>query len=182
MLTTADALVLVPADAESDQPAFSWKSYDVTKGAVIRDPNHFLTDKRLSFQKVPATFGIVPGMRVGVVIYRNFDIEDADAGATLSDLQLETLYGSKGCVCVLTGEVTAVHDNNDSNNNKFLSFEHSVNTYRGCSGAIIFLLDRQSQRLEQANENRAGKAVGVHVGGKPLYVTDGNPANLGFRI
>jgi hypothetical protein len=171
VLTATDALVLVPADAESDQPALSWKSHDVSKGAVICDPNHFLTDKRLSFEKVPATFDVVPGVKVGVAIYRNFDIEDADAGATLSDLQLMTLFGSKGSVCVLTGEVTAVHDNN-------LTFEHSINTYRGCSGAIIFLLDR---RQLEAAQNHAGEAVGVHVGGKPSYV-GGNPANLGFRI
>lgn len=171
VLTATDAVALVPEDATQDQPAFSWKSHDVTEGAVICDANHFLTDKRLSFEKVPATFDVVRGLKVGVAVYRNFDIEDVDAGATLSDQQLLSLFGSKGSVCVLTGEVTTVHDNN-------LTFEHSINTYRGCSGATIFLLD---QRQLEAAQIHAGKAVGVHVGGKPNHC-GGNPANVGFQI
>ena len=68
--------------------------------------------------------------------------------------------------CIYTGEITAIHTQK-------LSFEHSINTFCGCSGAIIFLLD--TDQVESA-EGLGGKALAVHVGGHPNGSTRANVA------
>lgn len=174
-LTNADKIQLIPADTENDVPALTWRSHDVARGTPVVDPTQFLTQKHLSFEKIPEVegFAITVGLNIGIAVYRNFTIKAADAGASLSEEQLRKLFGERDSVCVLTGEITALHENPER------SFEHSINTFRGCSGAIIFLLD-QNQPTEAAVRHK-GKAIGVHVGGKPVD-SGGPPANVGFLL
>lgn len=80
---------------------------------------------------------------------------------------MEAIYGSKGGVCIYTGEIRHISDNG-------VTFEHDINTFRGCSGAVIFLLDVQSDTVDQ---EYYGMAIGVHVGGLP-----GTEVNLGFKL
>jgi V8-like Glu-specific endopeptidase len=53
-------------------------------------------------------------------------------------------------------------------------FSHSINTYEGCSGAVVFLLDKD-QPAESVQEEDFGKAIGVHAAGY-------SPHNLGMTV
>lgn len=173
-LTPADGIVLVPAVAGFDT-LLKWRSHDVAKAQVAGDPRHLLTKKHLSFERIPDSMwdDIVVGVKIGMVVFRNFDIHASDTGAALSAETLRKLFGEKDSVCVFTGQITKLH------NNSARSFEHSINSFRGCSGAIIFLLDKGQPTEEIARHQ--GKAVGVHVGGKPLTAPP-PAANIGFFL
>lgn len=104
------------------------------------------------------------GDSVGLVSYRhgqltrsrisNLSAEDYEALVA----SLPTIYGLSRQICVLTGKVMAVGTE---------TFTHSINTYRGCSGGAIVLLDGPD----------AGKCVGIHTGGVP-----GSSCNAAIRI
>ena len=171
-LNTADRIELVPADSQF--PALEWKSVDVARGQVITEPNNFLTQQHLAFEPVPKDWtGICVGAKIGIVVFRPFDIRPSDTGMSMTDDTLLQMFGEKNSVCVFTGEITKLH------NNSARTFEHSINTYRGCSGAIIFLLDKGQPNEDVASHQ--GKAIGVHVGGKPVTATP-QRANLGFLL
>jgi hypothetical protein len=172
-ISAADRIELASPNPDDEIDALVWKAYDISRGTTIADAAKDITQKRLSFEKIPDTLAITEGMKVGIVVYRTFDIDSDDTGVSLSEADLKKLFGETNSVCVFTGEITVVHDN------QYGSFEHSINTYRGCSGAIIFLLDK-NQQTEEILLHR-GKAVGVHAGGKPVWV-GGPRANVGFRI
>jgi len=70
-------------------------------------------------------------------------------------------------LCIYTVQVTEISADGRT-------FCHYVNTYEGCSGAIIFLLE-QNQLYDVVTEFD-DKAVGINVGG--LDVAN----NLGFYI
>jgi hypothetical protein len=86
----------------------------------------------------------------------------------LNQDQCNTIYGQPGTVAIYTGEITYVG---------MYHIEHNINTYDGCSGAIIFLLDTDDQ-LATVNQEDRGKAIAVHVGygGELLH------SNIGFKI
>jgi hypothetical protein len=69
-----------------------------------------------------------------MAVYRTFDITHADADAPAS-VDLEKVYGKKCQACIYTGEVTELSHNGET-------FCHSINTFEGCSGAVVFLLDK----------------------------------------
>jgi hypothetical protein len=77
------------------------------------------------------------------------------------------VYGQKFQVCIYTGQVTEISTNSRT-------FCHNINTFEGCSGAIIFLLDR-NQPDDVAAELH-GMAVGINVGGLD------KESNIGFLI
>lgn len=164
---TENDLIEISSGTEEDE-AFMWESHDVTVGDVIDNPNHFLTKKPLSYEKVPDGFELRAGQKIGIAVYRTFDITAEDAGAAEGE-DLTKIYGKKNLVCVYTGEITESSSNG-------LAFHHSINTFCGCSGAIVFLLDK-NQSDEEAKQH-AGKAIGVHVGGAP----EGHPTNVAFKI
>ena len=170
-LSVNDQVEICPEDTATGTPALEWESVDVTQGNQISDATHVLTPKQYSFEKVPDAFVPQTGQKIGIAVLRNFGIDASDTGAPLDQGELEQYFGRVNNVCVLTGQVGAVHGR---------AFEHSINTFRGCSGAIVFLLDRQDQSHGHAMEH-AGKAIGVHVGGKPIGAA-GERANLAFRI
>ena len=171
-LDAADRIELVPADSQF--PALEWKSVDVARGQMITEPKNFLTQKHLSFEAIPKDWtGICVGAKIGIVVFRPFDIRPSDTGMSMTDDTLVQIFGEKDSVCVFTGETTELH------NNSARTFEHSINTYRGCSGAIIFLLDKRQPNEDVASHQ--GKAIGVHVGGKPATAPPPD-ANLGFLL
>ena len=165
VLTENDLIEIRPATEEDE--AIMWESRDVTKGDAIVDPGHFLTKKPLSYEKVPDGFQPRAGQKIGIAVYRRFEITAEDAGAA-EGTDLKKIFGEKNLVCVYTGEITTV-------SHECPVFEHSINTFCGCSGAIVFLLDK-NQRDEDMKH--AGKALGVHVGGSPeCHLT-----NVAFKI
>ena len=155
----ADRVELIAAD--SVFAALEWKSVDISRGQVIKEPRNILTQKHLSFQPAPKEWtGICVGAKIGIAVFRPFDIRPSNTGMSMTDETLLRLFGKKDSVCVLTGEITNLH------NNSARTFEHSINTYRGCSGSIIFLLDNGQPTEDIASHQ--GKGIGVHVGGKPV--------------
>lgn len=142
-----------------------WRADDISFGNTIRDPTSALTKASRLFEKTPVTFTLSAGDRIGVLVYRMFDITHEDAKAPLNTDLLQ-VYGEKFQVCIYTGEVTEVSENGKT-------FCHDANTFRGCSGAIIFLLD-QNQSVDAAEYR--GKAVGINAGGLDVN------SNLGFLI
>eukprot|EP00978_Attheya_sp_CCMP212_P007936 scaffold18449_cov49-Attheya_sp.AAC.4 len=71
---------------------------------------------------------------------------------------LEDFYGQKLQACIYTGEATEVSSAKNGQ-----TFSHNINTFEGCSGAVVFLLD-QNQEIE-VEEELHDMAGGVHVGG-----------------
>ena len=92
-ITPNDAIELVSADTENDTDAFQWKSYDLARGNTITDAFKILTQKRLTFEKVPEELPIVAGMKIGLAVYRTFDIEAADTGSPMEPDELMGKYG-----------------------------------------------------------------------------------------
>jgi hypothetical protein len=152
--------------ATATKRELTWSADDTSFGDTINDPSSILTKASRLFEKIPDTFRLREGHKIGVLVYRTFDITHEDAKAPLHT-DLVKLYGQKFQVCIYTGQVTEISANGRT-------FCHSINTFKGCSGAIIFLLD-QNQEDDVAAEYY-GRAVGVNVGGLD---TDNN---LGFLI
>jgi hypothetical protein len=141
--------------ATEDSDALTWDCQDLSFGAKLDNTSSLLTKKPRLFEKVPASFVLQVGHKIGIAVYRTFDITHEDAKAP-SNLTLEDFYGQKLQACIYTGEVTEISANGQS-------FSHNINTFEGCSGAVVFLLDR-NQEVE-LEEKFHGMAVGVHVGG-----------------
>jgi hypothetical protein len=78
-----------------------------------------------------------------------------------------TYFGPPGLRIIQTGVVTGVYGDGEA-------FSHNINTYEGCSGAVVFLLDKD-QPAESVQEEDFGKAIGVHAVGY-------SPLNLGMTV
>eukprot|EP00980_Cylindrotheca_fusiformis_P010834 scaffold2447_cov110-Cylindrotheca_fusiformis.AAC.16 len=115
------------------------------------------------------------GQKIGMVVYRNFEVTPEDAGMSRNSITAEELrqvFGRENRVNIYTGQITKVSPNQKA-------FEHNINTFRGCSGAVIFLLDVDQEGCGVI-ESDYGKAIAVHVGGDRL--SDGTIVNFAFKI
>lgn len=72
--------------------------------------------------------------------------------------ELRLIYGRENDVNVYTGQITHVSPDGTA-------FEHNINTFTGCSGSVVFLLDRDQEGYSVMVEDY-GKAIAVHVGGR----------------
>ena len=72
VLTENDLIEIRPATEEDE--VIMWESRDVTEGDTIVDPGHFLTKKPLSYEKVPDGFQPRAGQKIGIAVYRRFEI------------------------------------------------------------------------------------------------------------
>jgi hypothetical protein len=153
----------------TDTAALFWDAGDVSFGTNVSRPNSSLTKKPRLFGKAPGTFRLQVGHKIGIAVYRTFDITHEDAHAPMG-INLLYVYGPKHQVCIYTGEVTEVSETSET-------FCHSINTFEGCSGAVIFLLDQgQDASQEVPQEVDDGMAVGIHVGGLD------SDNNIGFTL
>jgi hypothetical protein len=114
-----------------------WKIADITKGEKIGSV-HELTKATYSFNKAQ-NYTIAQGHKIGIVVHRFWDIcrEDALFNGSENDWleKRKERFGEKGKPCVYTGQIIRVSDDGKT-------FEHNINTFKGCAGAIVFLLDR----------------------------------------
>jgi hypothetical protein len=55
--------------------------------------------------------------------------------------------------------------------------EYDVNSFKGCSGAIVFLLDTDQPNDSGVTVKDYGTAIAVHAGGHPYKVK-----NIGFKL
>ena len=158
----------IPAAAKRisfpDANSFSWKyGFDMTTGDLIRKVTMAETDPNLSFEAVGSSFEYKIGQKIGIAVHRNyeFDFTNDDIytnnGWKKEDFpkdDIMRIFGEDNAVSIYTGEVTAVSPDKEV-------FHHSINSFRGCSGAIVFLLDKNQDFVGGQDY---GKAIGVHVG------------------
>ena len=86
--------------------------------------------------------------------------------------KLRAIYGRENRANIYTGQITHVSLNGNA-------FEHNINTFDGCSEAVIFLLDQDQDRNGVISADR-GKAIGIHAGG--TTISPGVVRNLAFSI
>lgn len=140
-----------------DTRELTWTDDDWSYGKVIED-GAFAKKPRL-FEVVPANFELRVGHGIAIVVYRTFDIANEDAGLVSSNnVDLQAIYGPPQMPCIYTGKVTEISANGKT-------FCHDINTFAGCSGAVVFLLDKQPDDFVFNTDEVRGKAVGIHVGG-----------------
>ncbi|CAB9518343.1 expressed unknown protein [Seminavis robusta] len=155
----------------------TWKFVDKTTGKRIGsdERRHEFTKAAYSFKKA-VNYQVTAGHKIGMVVWRWWDIDKKDAQYTGTDQswleKRKELFGAKGSPCVYTGEIVRV--SNDSR-----AFEHNINSFKGCSGAIIFLLDRNQP--DGFDEEWSDCAIGIHVGAAPAGIL-GSEVSLGFSI
>jgi hypothetical protein len=89
------------------------------------------------------------------------------AAGVPSPVDLERYYGTDLESNIQTGTILAV-----SGDGSF--FTHDINTYKGCSGAVVFLLDKNQP--DSVHELNYGKAIAVHSG------TVAHSTNVAFTI
>jgi len=86
----------------------------------------------------------------------------------ISNEQLDEIYGKPNEVNIYTGEITHVGEKH---------IEYDINSFTSCSGAIVFLLDKdQPESVDPRLDH--GKAVAIHAGAHPFM----NARNLGFKL
>lgn len=168
-----ERVVLRPSD--DDDETVTWDYHDVTTAPKIDNIMSPLTRKNLSFQKVRDDFMFQVGQKIGMAVYRNYEVTPEDAGMSANSItgdELRAIFGREGRVNIYTGEIMNVSPTTKA-------FQHNINTFQGCSGAVIFLLDR-GQEESSVVESDYGKAIAIHVGGDQL--SDGTIVNFGFKI
>ena len=128
---------------------------DYSFGEKISTPNKTVTKTPFLFQQAPNTFKLQVDHKIGMAIFRTYDVHHDDAEAPPST-NLLSIFGPKRQACIYTGTVTEISANGKT-------FAHDINTFEGCSGAVVFLLDQdQPDGMDTALH---GMAVGIHSGG-----------------
>jgi hypothetical protein len=149
-----------------DVLAFATQDNDFSFGSKETTPEKTVTKMPFLYQQVPNTFELRAGHMIGMAVFRKYNINHEDAEAP-SSLELTSRYGSINQACIYTGKVTEISDNGKT-------FCHNINTFEGCSGAIIFLLDKDQP--DDMDNTLVGMAVGIHSGG--LDISN----NLAFKL
>jgi hypothetical protein len=180
--TPVDHVVVRREDATSD--SIVWDSIDTTKGSEIGSVSspHELTKSIRSFPRA-RDYTLAAGHKIGIAVYRFWDIPMVDAQFTGTEPEWEkkgpALFGEKCRPAIYTGEIVHVSEQDGK------SFVHNINSFKGCSGAIIFLLD-QNQPDSIAQETSPGgslygAAIAVHVGSPANDLRNSN-VNVGFVL
>ena len=174
---TADAVMIRDSDENRASSGIFWKyGHDVTTAGEITIPRNHFTRKHLSFETIERQgYRIQSGQKIGISVYRDFAITGEDVGMpqnALSSDELRDIYGRENRVNIYTGQITHVSPNGNA-------FEHNINTFAGCSGAVVFLLNQDQDRNGVIGADH-GKAIGIHAGGK--NISPGVVRNLAFSI
>mmetsp|Transcript_14219 Transcript_14219/g.39425 ORF Transcript_14219/g.39425 Transcript_14219/m.39425 type:complete len:291 (+) Transcript_14219:111-983(+) len=146
-----------------DQTIFWQYGVDITKGEFPEDEPTPQSRHFHVFQAESVDFEYPEGTKVAMAVFaKHAATEDSsrmppDVAATVTPTQV---YGAADEINIYTGKITRRHERH---------FEHDMNSYRGCSGAIIFLLEGP----------HAGYAIGVHIG-SPLQLP--HTVNLAVKI
>jgi hypothetical protein len=93
--------------------------------------------------------------------------DDGEIPEAFGASEIKKYYGEPGRVNIYTGEIKYVGPKH---------IEYSINSFTGCAGAIVFLLDMdQPSSVDQSDW---GKAVAIHSGAHPRM----SDRNYGFLI
>lgn len=144
-----------------DNVATSWEyGVDITHGKLQDQELSKPGKKYHVFSPVPREYDYAVGTKIAMAIFAKQVATGESARITEQGVNPMNVYGVADEISIYTGIIT-------ENGGKF--FVHDINSYRGCSGALIFLLDGPD----------GGKCIGVHIG-SPLDI---KPAvNLAIKI
>ncbi|KAL3903806.1 MAG: hypothetical protein SGILL_010307 [Bacillariaceae sp.] len=171
--TKADIIDL-RAGAEA-LPAVLEYGVDISVGELIKSPSEFVTEKKKSFARVRKGFRPARGQKVGIAVWfpeESKPNQTTVAGAfeskiDISDDLLRAIFGEHGRVNIYTGVIKYVGGN---------FIEYDINSFTGCSGAIVFLLD--CDQPDSVDPHDYGKAIAIHCGAHPTV----GDRNVGFLI
>lgn len=145
----------------------------ISVGKRIESYEHGITSAHASFKLAREGFSFEKGQRIGIAVFmRNKKIQIAAGHSAcpfvnVSDDDLQKIFGSPGNVNIYTGKITLVGDH---------YIEYDINAYRGCSGAVVFLLD--ANQPGSVREDDFGKAIAIYAGAYPTLVNK----NFGFQL
>jgi len=148
-------------------------AYDVHSQCDIvwGDPlsNSDLKNPAVSFQLVRSDFQPCIGQQVAIAVYTENKVtaEAAEVPDWYTEKMLEEIYGQKNHVNILTGKITRVDGDRIS---------YDINSFGGCSGVLIFLLDKDQP--DSVTTQDYGRAIAVHSGPDPDHEKD----NMGFLL
>jgi len=173
--TEADCFDL--REGKEAQPALCAYGFDVSVGNVIADAENPACIAKASFHKVREDFKFEKGQKVGMAVFFTnqtkptratiVGADDAEIPEDFGESEIKKYYGEPGRVNIYTGEIKYVGPKH---------IEYSINSFTGCSGAVVFLLDKdQPASVDQSDW---GKAVAIHSGAHPLM----SDRNYGFLI
>jgi hypothetical protein len=147
---------------------------DLSVGALIDRPADPLSAAFYSFE-IRDTFMFEQGQKVGIAVLFSEESKprhDTIGGAaepyvSMSEAQIKAIYGPPDTANIYTGGITYVGEKH---------IEYDFNSFTGCAGAVVFLLDKnQPSSVQQCDY---GKAIVIHSGAHPFLAS----RNFGFMI
>lgn len=132
-----------------------------------------ITNELSTFEFVSEKYEFVKGQKVGIAVLnilaptRKTASHDPSVPLDLKPGQLKEIYGAEMVAKVYTGKITVVGEHH---------IEYDINSFEGCSGAIVFLLDEDQH--ESVSKEDYGGAIAVHAGTHPI-LTD---RNIWFKL
>jgi hypothetical protein len=117
------------------------------------------------------------GTKIGIAVYsdrvpnlKSVKTQENETQVRNGTINLRDYFGPANSVTIYSGEIDYVGPHH---------IEYSMNTFKGCSGAIIFLLDSRGEPTSTGNgpNDWAPCAIGVHAGYHPDMNT-----NIGFKF
>lgn len=159
-----------------DSSAALWKfGVDVSKGKMINEAISGLSGLADSFDEVRSTFQCERGQKVGITVLFSEDSKpnkktiQGVGGPVQAATEgiIAEIYGAPNVPHVYTGTITYVGEKH---------IEYTINSFTSCSGAIVFLLDKDQPASVQDCD--FGKAIAVHGGAHPTL----SNRNVGFLL
>jgi hypothetical protein len=152
----------------------SW-GFDLSVGGLIASVEVDFTKPFYSFSLVRENFTLKVGQKVGIAVLfteqtkpNKFTIAGCgEEEILITEDKIREIYGEPNQVNIYTGEITYVGASH---------IEYSFNSFTGCSGAVVFLLDQNQPESVQSCD--FGHAVAIHSGAHPFLQN----RNYGFAI
>ena len=154
--------------------------FNISLGREINSTEHPATQPFCSFSMVRDTFKPKVGQKVAIAVL--FSDETKPTEATIAGcagpvrlqdfpetFTLEEVYGEVGKLNIYTGVIEYVGTHH---------IEYTINSFTGCSGAIVFLLDLNQPEDSLVQQCDHGCAIAVHSGAHPT-IPD---RNYGFLL
>jgi hypothetical protein len=152
--------VVPPPFRDHENNLVPWNTVDLTWGRLIIGPTClndilYIMHESSNFEPVREDFVFEVGQKVGIAVYSvtGATQKTASAPAHVTDEMLREVFGEARQTNIYTGEIKHVGTHH---------LEYDVNSFNGCSGAVVFLLDKK-QPLSVL-ESDWGCAIAVHAG------------------
>ena len=160
------------------RPALTEYGFDMSVAPYIEDSENPSCMARVSFDRIRMkTEKLQKGMKVGMAVFFTekaqptretiVGIDGTKIPQNFSEAQIESYFGQPDRVNIYTGEILYVGEKH---------IEYDINSFTGCSGAIVFVLD--TNQPAWVDQHDWGKAIAIHSGAHPTL----NDRNYGFLI